>query len=318
MPVTALFADSTKKSPAGKAPAGDIKVRVISSKGLPVISLAPMLQGQALQTSGYNIDFTVLESPDLLAGKILSGEADMAVVPTNLAIKLYNQGVDLQYAGAVVWGILYIVSQENPGSWDALKGKEIFMFSRGLTPDIVTRYLLTQNGLDPEKDVKLTYVKNPTKLAFSFIRGKSKISIMPEPALSMIMKKKPSTHIILDLQEEWAKTSETGGSYPQASLIVLGDFAEKNPGFVSDFCSAYGKSIEYAKANPEETGELASNYMKNPPAPVLAKSIPRGNLQWVPAAEAKASVEQYFRILDDFAPGTIGGKMPDENFYLKK
>ncbi len=295
-----------------------IKVRVVTPTGLPAISLAHMIEGSELQVPGYDVDYQVLESPDLLAGKLISGEADMAIVPTNLAIKLYNKGVKVKYAGAVVWGILYIVSQEDLNSWDDLKGKELYMLGRGLTPDIVTRYLLTKNGLDPDKDVKLTYVANTTELAPSFITGKSKFSIMPEPALSMVTKKRPSSHIMLDLQKEWAKTSPTGTSYPQASLIVIGDFAENNPDFVEAFCDAYNRGIEAIKANPAEAGKLASAYLKMPPAPVIAKSIPRGNLQWVPAVEAKAALEQYFQVFYDFQPGAIGGKMPDENFYLKK
>ena len=38
-----------------------------------------------------------------------------------------------------------------------LKGRTILSTGKGTTPEYVLRYLLTKNGLDPDKDVKIEY-----------------------------------------------------------------------------------------------------------------------------------------------------------------
>jgi NitT/TauT family transport system substrate-binding protein len=296
----------------------DIKVRVIMATGIPAVSMAGLIESEDLNFSGYDVDYEVLENPSLLAGKLVSGDADLAVVPTNLAIKLFNKGVDVKYAGGVVWGILYIITQESVKDWSDLKGKEIYSLGRGLTPDIVLRYLLTKNGLDPEKDVSLRYVSGTTELAPLFIVGKSKTSIIPEPALSMVMTQKPDTQIAMDLQKEWTKATKSTSSYPQASLVVLGDFTQKHPDFVQQFTAAYAESIDRLNADPATGGKLASKYLPMPSAAMIAKAIPRANLKWVSASEAREPMETYLKVLFDFSSETIGGEMPNDDFYLKE
>ncbi len=291
------------------------RVRVIMPTGLPAISMAEMIAGDGLELPGYQIEYEVLEAPDMLAGKLISGEADLAIVPTNLAIKLYNKGVEITYGGGVVWGILYIVSQDKTNDWQDLKGKEVYALGRGLTPDIVLRYLLSKNGLIPEKDVTIRYANSTTELAPSFLVGKSSYSLLPEPALSMVMKKKPDTNIMFDLQKEWARETGMHSGYPQASLIMVGPFAAKHPDFIRTFMQAYKNGIDKANADPARAASLAGTYLKTPKAPVIADAIPRSNLRWVPAAEARKPLETYFQVLREFNPKVIGGKMPDDGFY---
>lgn len=297
--------------------ADDTRVRVIMPTGLPAIAMAEMIAGGAFEFPGYQVEYDVLESPDLLAGKLISGDGELAIVPTNLAIKLYNKGVKVKYGGGVVWGILYIISQEEANGWQALQGKEIYALGRGLTPDIVLRYLLSKNGLDPDKDVKIHYVNNTTELAPAFLIGKSRYSLIPEPALSMVLKKKPDTRILLDLQKEWSKQTGMTSGYPQASLIALEDFATKEPEFVREFMSAFGAAVAKVNAQPQRGAQLAATYLKVPAEPVIAAAIPRSNLKWVPAADARTALETYFSVLYAFEPAVLGGKLPDDEFYLE-
>ncbi len=295
-----------------------VTVKFVTPTGHPAISMAEIISGKPEILPGYNVDYTILESPDMLGAKVISGEADLFIAPTNLGANLYGKGKDVRFIGSMVWGILYIVTTEDISTWDDLRGKEISMLGRGLTPDIVFRYLLQANGLDPEKDVTLNYVQATTELAPTFISGRSTISIMPEPALSMVMTKKSNAKILLDLQKEWEAVSGSSESYPQASLYASGKFADSHPEFIKAFTDLYAASLESVVADPQAAASKAATFLSTPPAPIIAKSIPRGNLQWVPAGEARAALETYFKVLHDFAPGTIGGKMPDENFYLKK
>ena len=51
-------------------------------------------------------------------------------------------------------GVLYIVeSGDSIGSVEDLRGKTIYASGKGATPEYALNYILTENGIDPEKDV---------------------------------------------------------------------------------------------------------------------------------------------------------------------
>ncbi len=286
--------------------------------GFPGISVAYLKADNTVIMNGVDVNYEVVESPDLMGARVLSGDADLFIAPTNLGPVLYNKGVDIKYLGSMVWGVLYIVSTEDLNGWESLRGREIYMLGRGLTPDIVMRTLLKANNLDPEKDVKLKYVQNKTELAPSFIAGKSTISIMPEPSLTMVKKKVKGAKVVLDLQTEWQKMTGSDLSYPQASLYAKGELVKNNPEFISAFLEKYAASINKIVQDPEAAGKKAATYLSTPPAPIIAKSIPGGNLKWVGASKARESLENYLKVLLASNPKTVGGKLPDEDFYYTK
>lgn len=321
----ALFAGGQAESAAAE-PAADqaevqsqaaepVVLKVVSPTGHPAVSLAGMITDTPELPDNVSLEFDILESPDLLSARVISGDADIFMAPTNLGVNLYNKGIEIQDLGSVVWGILYIVTTEDISSWEGLRGREINMLGRGMTPDIVMRYLLKANGLDPEKDVILNYVQNTTELAPAVITGKASISIMPEPALSMVRTKKSDVKIMLDLQDEWAKASGTPGSYPQASLFAKTEVVEKYPAVISAFVDAYAASIGAINSDPAAAGLKAATYLNTPPAKIIAKSIPGGNMKWVSALEARDALELYIGVLIEANPKSVGGKLPDDEFY---
>ena len=293
------------------------ELTLVTPTGFTAISLAEFISENRQFSENVNLKYDVLESPDLLSAKVISGEADIFLAPSILGSKLYNRGIDIKYAGTVIWGILYIVTTEDIQGWEDLRGREIAMLGRGLSPDIITRYLLKKNSLDPEKDVKLKYVHNTSELAPAFITGKSPVSIMPEPAFSLVKTKKPEAKVLIDLQKEWAKISGTSSSYPQASLFVSGKTAEKYPEFIDEFIRQYSVSIKNINSDPEEAGEKASYFLSTPPAGIITKSIPGGNLKWVDASDARKSMEEYLKVLNESNPGSAGGELPDDRYYYK-
>ena len=148
--------------------------------------------------------------------------------------------------------------------------------------------------------------------------GRTTLALLPEPVLTIVRGKVPDARILLDLQKEWAASSGTANSYPQASLFVRRALADGHPEFLNSFTTEYQASIDRILADPKTAGIKAAAFLESPPAPVIAASIPGGNLAWVSASEARSSIEKYLGVLFDYAPNTIGGKLPDGGFYLKE
>ena len=98
---------------------------------------------------------------------------------------------------------------------------------------------------------------------------------------------------------------------------VIGEVAEKNPELVKKFNEEYAKALKWVKENPEEAGKLAKEKL-GMDAEVVKKSIPKMGLNFIHAQDAKKTLNEYYKIMKDYDPKTIGGKVPDENLYFNK
>lgn len=316
--IMAGCATSDSKTVGADKELESLSVKVAAPMGAPTLSMIKMFKEKPSFGENVDVSYETINSPDLLASRIISGEIDIAVVPTNLAITLYNRGVDYKLAASTVWGILYLVGNEEVNSWDDLKGKEIHTMGRGLTPDIIFRYLLESNGIDPETDVTLTYMGETAEVASSFIAGKSKIAVIPEPALTNVMSKKEDAVILFDLQEEWSKLNEGNARYPQASLIIKNDLIENYPEFVSAFLEEYQNSINWLGQNLQKAGEYSEELETGLSKGAVINGFSRSNIEYKDVKDAKNAVEAYLSILFEYSSEVIGGKLPDEGFYYTK
>ncbi len=291
-------------------------LNVMAPAGTPTISMLYMMEKNK-EIDGVKVNYQVIKATDVLAGKIISGDVDFAVVPTNLAIKLYNKGAKYKFVGNSVWGILYIVSNEDIKSVADLKGKEVNMIGRGLTPDIVFRKILKDNSLEPDKDVKLNYVSGSEELAKTYITKKSNLSLMPEPMLTKVLIKRKDSKVVLDLQKEWAKNNKSKLGIPQACLIVKEETAKKHPELVKKFVEAYSAGISKYNENPKEVASYSKAEVTMLKPMIVEKVQPRVNLNFRNAKESKESLIEYFTILMNFYKKSIGGKLPDEKFFYE-
>lgn len=296
----------------------ETKVNVMVLSGTTGLSLVKMLEEKPTLIPKVSIDYTVIKSPDQMVAKIVSGDAQIAALPTNLASILYNRGLPIQLAAVTNWGVMYIVGQDaGISSWKDLKGKEIGVTGKGSTPDLLFRYFLSANGLDPEKDVQIQYYPTPAELAQLAIAGKVSLATLPEPWVTEVIKRAPSFNILLDYQKEWQHLEGRKESYPQSSLVVNTTLVQNNPGFVREFLKAAGASSAWVVNNPQEAGRLAHKHLFIS-ADAALDAIPRCNLRFIESYKVKEEVEYFLGKLLSFQPQSIGGKLPDESFYLQK
>ncbi len=306
-----IFANGNKENTVED----NFAVKVILPSGGPAVALSKMVY-EKKQFAHSVTEYEVVAGPDILQARILSGEADIAIAATNFAAVVYAKNKSVTLLAPVVWGNLYCITSENITSVAELKGKTVYSFGRGVTPDLTVREILSKNGLNPDKDVTFQYVSSAADIPPAFLSGKAGIAIAAEPSLSAILAKKPDTKILIDIQKEW-KENFDGVSYPQASLIVKTEFLKEHPEYVKAFIEAAEDSVVWVNANNETAAEYASKITPLPPVPVLTKAIPRLNIQFTGAQKAKASIERYFTVLAGSDPKFIGGKLPDEGFYYQ-
>jgi len=284
----------------------------------PALTVAKLAKENPIIDENITIEYEIQKSPDLLVSKILKEEADIAIVPSNLAAQAFNKDISYEIAGTSIWGSLYLASTGDIKGFEELKGKEIYTFGKGLTPDLVLNFILSKNGIDLNKDVKITYLNAASEVGPAFIGGKTNLAVLAEPLLTTAMMKKSDAKVILDLNEEWAKAAGTEKGYPQASLIIKKDLIDNNRDFVEEFIKSYEESRKWAADNPKELGEYAEVLEISVKKETLEKGIIWINIESFNIKDSKEEYKAYYNAILDFAPDFIGGKIPDEGIYFER
>ena len=99
------------------------------------------------------------------------------------------------------------------------------------------------------------------------------------------------------------------------TIVFKKDFVDKQGKDADEFLKRYSQSVQFVNKDPKKAGELIQKNGILPNAKVAEKAIPRCNIVFISTKDGRKSLENFYSILKSNNPKSIGGKMPDENFY---
>ena len=264
-------------------------------------------------------EFTLAGAPDEVVAAVVSGNADLAAVPTNLAATLYQKTKgNVQLLALNTLGVLSIVTDDTSIRTVAdLAGKTIYATGQGSTPEYVLNYILEANEL--KDSVTVEYKAEHAELATLAAAGKVHVALLPEPHVTSVLAQNADFRIALDVTELFNQAAElkgqSGAEMSMGCVIVRKAYAQEHPQQVADFLAAYGKSVAAVNADPVGAGQLVEAQGIMPKAAVAAKAIPNCHLVFVTGDEMKAQIEPFFQVLHDANPASVGGALPAADFY---
>ena len=254
---------------------------------------------------------------DEVVAALSKGDADIAAVATNLAATLYNKtdgGVTVLAVNTL--GVLSLLSNgQEVNAVSDLKGKTIYAPGQGANPEYILRYVLTGNGLDPDKDVTLQFVGEGSELLTVWQSDPEAIILAPQPVATSILMQNENAKTLFDMTEEWDKIAGGDSTLMMGCVIVRNEFFQANPGAVELFLQEYAASIEKAQSDVEGTATLCEQYGLIPKAALAQKAIPSCGLTFVTGAEMKTGLSGYLQVIFDANPKSVGGALPGDNFY---
>ncbi len=318
VPGLVMALGSGEKSQAEEQGGGEesLTVRAAALNGPSGIGMIRLIADDPDLGEGVTAQYSVEMSPQVMMGKLLDGKVDIAALPVNMPAVLYAKGAPYILGAVTGKGLIYTVSTDHSiQDFTDLEGKTLYTISPNATPDILTRYLLKENGLTPGEDVTLDFSYGHTELAQALIGGLVETASLPEPFITMVTAKNPDLQVVLDFQEEFRRIQGGEETYPITAIAVSRELAEEHPEVLDRFFAEYKKSIEWVNGHPGEAGPLAAEYGFTMPPAVTAASIPRLNLEFQSAQEARPSLEAFFEVLAGVNPKAIGGSLPGDDFY---
>ena len=295
-------------------------LRIAGLKGPTTMGLVNLLSMEEDGTASMDYDLQLYGAADEIVPLLMKDELDMAAIPANLAATLYQKTEGgIQAVAVNTLGVLYVVEKggDTVQSMADLKGRTILSTGKGTTPEYVLRYLLTKNGLDPDKDVKIEYYSEASEVTAQMAASKrDAIAVLPQPYVTAAQLKDSSLRVVLDLTKEWNKVCDT--QLITGVTVVRTEYAKENPDIVANFLRDYEKSIKAAQTDIAGTAALCEETGVVAKKAIAQKALPQCNIVYRVGDEMKADVNAYLKVLYDASHAAVGGKLPDANFYYTK
>ena len=158
-------------------------VRIAGLKGPTTMGLVNLLPMQEDGTANLSYDLQLYGTADEIVPLLTKGELDMAAIPANLAATLYQKTEGaIQVMAVNTLGVLYVVEKgDTVQSVADLKGRTILSTGKGTTPEYVLRYILAQNGIDPDNDVTIEFYSEATEVTAQMAVAGDAIAVLPQP-----------------------------------------------------------------------------------------------------------------------------------------
>ena len=290
------------------------QVNVMVMTGPTGVGAAQMMAANALAAAPtYN--FTAVAANDEVAPALAKGEVDIACIATPVAANLYNKNGGITVLAVNTLGVLYIMEKGNTVTDVAsLKGKTIYATGQGANPEFVIDHLLTQNGVDPDKDVDIQWM-TAQEVTAKMVQSADGVCLLPVPAATALMIKDTGVREALNVSTEWDKISES--PLVMGCVVARNAFMQEHPELVEQFLSDYEKSINFIKdeANLSVAAEMVAAQGIAANAAIAAKAIPQCNLIFMAGADMRNAIQSYYEVLFTANPASIGGGNPDDEFY---
>lgn len=297
---------STEPEPAPEP----VNVRVASLKGPTTMGIVALRDKAERGETFDSYTFDMQTDASAVAAQVVAGEADIALVPANLAAVLYKRtegGVAVIDINTL--GVLYCVTgDESITSVKDLAGKTVVLTGQGTTPEYSLRYLLEKNGVT---DCELEFKSEATEVAAVLAADPTKIAVLPQPFATVAQVQNTELHEAFSLSDEWDAVSD-GSRMVTGVTIVRKAFLEEHPEAVARFLEEHAAS---AAAENADKAALIVKYGIIEKEPVANKALPKCGIVCISGDEMKAALSGYLGVLYAADPTSVGGALPADDFY---
>ena len=286
-----------------KAPQ-EYEVNFFMPDGTPALAAVSVLNEFAFEETTTN--FNIVKA-DQIQGVFNAG-ADIAIMPTIVAAKLYNNGQAVKLVSVNVFGNLFIVGVNSQVQQPQDMVGKVLYVTVGTTLQL-TKYILAQNDIQFEEGAEAIdgKVVLNSKADGSEImpllkqasnQSKEALAVLGEPqvtkAKSVVGQ---SLAIAIDLQQEWKDITGFDG-YPQASLVATQKFCEEHADYIKYLVGEMDKNAQFISQNLTSLSDIFARYESSLAGMTLdAVTIQNCNLRVQKASDAKSSVQDYLQRL---------------------
>jgi len=224
-------------------------------------------------TAGLDVAMTTANGGDKAMAALIGGEADIALMGPESAIYVLTSESPMKtriFCGLTATDGFMLLGREKVEKfdWSMLKGKEILGFRPGSTPLLFLEEAMRQNGIDPNKDVKLNNnVGIPARVG-SWLAGENQYGIFIEPDASRLE---------LDGKAYFlASIGQTVGFADYTAFMATDKYIRDHPGVLQAWTDAIYQAQQWtAAAKSTDVATLLMPYFPGVGLPALTAAAER-------------------------------------------
>lgn len=292
---------------------------VLGAPNASTIVLVRLMQTAPFAAAAPSASFRLWRDTDDLRAAIVSGRTKLFTTPTHVPANLANRGLSLKLLCLLSMGHLSIVTaDESITSFKDLAGKPVLGFFRNDMPDLVFRAIARREGLDPDKDMTLTYVQTPMEAAQMLAAGRAATAVLSEPpataAIMMAKKEGRTLRRAVSLQAEW-KRLYGGDGIPMAGVAVHEALLADSPELMAALRQGMVPAKDWVLQDRAAAAALAEEKMQIK-APMFSAALDHFNVVAVGAKPMQGALVAFYEAILALAPEALGGRLPPDSFYL--
>ncbi len=296
----------------------DVVIQSATPVAYPVIMR--LLQSEKIRQAINIRELKVWEETEKHLGWIVNGRADISFSALVTSVKLRNS--DVKIPAMFVWDNFVILTRGYKAqSLEDIKGKTIHtpLFEEA-PPAKITKYLIEASGLDTA-DFNFVYgtpFGRPEKIYVDFVTGAADTVILREPEASYAIKTmqdRGEEISVISYNKIWNEINESFGSFPNAGIVLKGEFARKHPELIKVLLEELKASIDWVNENKTASAKLSYDMMRQP-IDRVELFLDRVNFEYVAGDQLVEKVKAYFDILT--AQGIVEAKIDEEFLSIFK
>ncbi len=260
--VTAFCACSPKEKVDDSNEKG-AKTKVVLNEVAHSIFYAPMyvaIEEGYFEEEGIELELVTGFGADKVMTAVISGEAQIGFMGSESSIYAYNEGANdyvVNFAQLTQRAGNFLVARDDmlDFKWEDLKDSYVLGGRKGGMPQMVFEYILKENGIDPQKDLKINQSIDFGSTAAAFTDSEADYTVEFEPhATALELENKG--YVVASLGED-------SGYVPYTAFSAKKSYIEKNGDVIQSFTNALQKGMDYVQSHtPEEISKAIQPQFK--------------------------------------------------------
>jgi len=260
-----------------------------------------------------DLDFTpevhYWKNLDDLRGTLLAGKGDIWVGHVDGFAQAAMRGAPVQLVSVTGWKKFYILTSR-PELQDfsdliALGDTATIAAAPPHSPGVAMLKAMEKAELP-----NFNYTTHePKELALKAIKGDADLLLLPEPLVTVLLKKNPKLRIIASVEEEYGRLTGKEPFMPIAGIAVNTDTLKQHPELADNLGKAMQAQVAELRVNPKAgLDALPKEFEKFIPRPMVEASLERDIIMVRSARESEAIVRAYLAMIlpeSTEADGTI-------------
>jgi NitT/TauT family transport system substrate-binding protein len=225
------------------------------------------------EEAGLDVAMATANGGDKSMAALISGGADIALMGPEAAIYVLTSDSPVKariFCGLTATDGFMLMGRNKVDKfdWGMLKGKDILGFRPGSTPLLFFEAAMRQNGIDPQKDVKLANnVGIPARVG-SWLAGQNQFAIFIEPDASQL-ELDGKAHFL-------ASIGETVGFADYTTFMATDKYIHDHPDVIQSWSDAIHKAQLWTAAAPAaEIAKVLEPYFAGIAMPALTAAAER-------------------------------------------